>query len=140
MSAMRVSVLAHRANGPLHLDLVTGVGSTCPTWALAWAGPRLRLVRKLGHRRRYLTWSGPLAGGRGSVRAVGRGWLRGLPRAADWNLELSFSGFADKQLRRFLRLRTAAFPAAWALLLRGQGERVVQHRLMPRIPRHERLG
>lgn len=133
-------MLVHRAHGPLHCDVIIGVGAKCPTWSLSRERSGWRVIRKPDHRRRYLTWCGPLKGGRGVVHVLGRGWVQGAPRAAGWSLTINLNGFIGKELRHFTRLPSAAFPLAVVWSMRGHGERVVGHRLIPRIPHHERLG
>jgi hypothetical protein len=61
-----------RGAGPLHYDVIIGTGARCLTWrferhARGWRGQQIT-----DHRRRYLTWSGPLSGGRGVVRVCAR--------------------------------------------------------------------
>lgn len=88
-------LLRHRGHGPTHLDLVLADGAACPTLRLD--GRRWRWQPP--HRRRYLGWAGPIAGGRGSIRIIWRGqarirrhnlgWIIAL---ADWTLLLRRDG------------------------------------------------
>lgn len=81
-------VLEHTGYGPLHYDwLLEDAGTPDPRAALLWTG---RCVlgpaqwRAAGtwevqsappHRRVYLTYEGPITGGRGQVRQVAAGWF-----------------------------------------------------------------
>ena len=63
-------LLAHDHPEP-HLDLIIAHGRRCPTLRIdargaTWAAP---------HRRHYLTYRGPVPGGRGRVAPVWRGWV-----------------------------------------------------------------
>ncbi len=63
----RARLLLHRGHGPLHWDLVVSAGANLVTlrlernhggWRVRWQPP---------HRRRYMTYAGPIPGGRGTV-------------------------------------------------------------------------
>ncbi len=69
-------VSEHRGVGPVHYDVIIGTGPRCHTWRFergtrGWHGRRIA-----DHRRRYLTWSGPISGNRGTVmvRATSRAY------------------------------------------------------------------
>jgi len=67
----------HAGFGPDHYDLMIEAGETLATWRFAdppggAAGP-LPCERIADHRRAYLTYEGPVSGGRGTVRIVDRG-------------------------------------------------------------------
>jgi hypothetical protein len=67
-----LTVSQHRGYGPLHVDVLVGAGPRCRTWRFerttrGWVGRPIQ-----AHRRRYLTWSGPVPGGRGVVRVQQR--------------------------------------------------------------------
>jgi len=78
-ATMRRFVLLHHLCGAdSHYDLMIEVGELLATWRLPRPLERIdaapvAAVRIGMHRRAYLDYEGPLAGGRGSVRAVDRG-------------------------------------------------------------------
>ena len=65
----QATLLRHRHHGPEHLDLVIANGANCLTMRLAGKIWRWQAA----HRRRYLTYSGPISKDRGSVRVLWRG-------------------------------------------------------------------
>jgi DNA polymerase Ligase (LigD) len=71
----RFVVLEHEWNG-IHWDFMLEAGDGLKTWSLgAPIVPGLRLEASMlpDHRRIYLTFEGPIAGGRGRVRRVAEG-------------------------------------------------------------------
>jgi hypothetical protein len=67
-----LTVSLHRGYGPPHLDVLLGAGPRCRTWRFertvrGWVGRPIQ-----AHRRRYLSWSGPVPGGRGFVQVLHR--------------------------------------------------------------------
>ena len=70
-------VLHHAGHGEPHYDLMLDVSpdSDLRTWRVYHWPPMAmtRVVRLSDHRRRYLTYEGPISGGRGEVRRVERG-------------------------------------------------------------------
>ena len=74
----RFVILHHRAPQGEHWDLMLERGETLATWQLL-ADPRRDDVwpisaRRIGdHRRHYLTYEGPLGGGRGEVHRIASG-------------------------------------------------------------------
>src|SRR3954470_14096628 len=82
------SLLLHRGAGPAHLDLVLGVGARCPTLGLHPAGAGWTGIWKPAHRRRWLAFSGPVAGGRGAVESRWRGVARWHRSAGGWRIIL----------------------------------------------------
>ncbi len=73
-----LTVLQHRGHGPQHMDVVLGAGPRCRTWRFerttrGWVGRPIQ-----AHRRRYLSWSGPVPGGRGVVRVLHHGRASGV--------------------------------------------------------------
>jgi hypothetical protein len=71
----RASLLAHRGHGPWHLDLVIESGARLHTISLARERGRWRARWMPSHRRRYLAYAGPIAGGRGVVMRAWSGTL-----------------------------------------------------------------
>jgi hypothetical protein len=65
-------ILRHTGNGPLHYDVVVAGGGRCPTIALLPGRP-WRWRWQQPHRRRYLTYRGAVAGGRGRITRVWNG-------------------------------------------------------------------
>ena len=64
------ALLRHRRHGPIHDDLILGgTGPTCPTLHLTRRSWRWQPA----HRRRWLSWSGPVSGGRGAATALWHG-------------------------------------------------------------------
>lgn len=72
MGWARATLLRHRGHGPCHADLVLETGATCATIRLGVAAGRWLVTIGVPHRRRYLTYRGPVAG-RGAVAHLWRG-------------------------------------------------------------------
>lgn len=83
----RASVLLHRGHGRPHLDIVLSRGRACPTLWLAGASWRWQAP----HRRRYLTCSGPVPGGRGRTLRLWSGPARLHRCNLGWKLQLGDS-------------------------------------------------
>ena len=80
MRSAPASLLRHVGHGPTHFDLVIGYGKQCPTAKLHLKFGVLAGFWQAPHRRRYLSYRGPVRGGRGSVQQVWQGqvwWHRG---------------------------------------------------------------
>lgn len=75
MAWIAATLLVHRGHGPRHADLVLGTGRQCVTVRMDVLAGRWRVSMGVAHRRRYLTYRGPVAG-RGTVVQLwrGRGW------------------------------------------------------------------
>ena len=77
-------ILAHSGHGPLHYDLMLEHGGSLATWHLPClpadlpAGQAAHARKLPDHRTAYLTYEGPVSGGRGHVRRVGDGTYEGL--------------------------------------------------------------
>ena len=92
MSGMttRYALLKHSGHGPLHFDLLLELepGSPLATWQLP-VDPRGAAVEDLegrriqDHRPAYLTYEGPVSGGRGHVERPAGGPLEVLSAEAD---------------------------------------------------------
>ena len=86
----------HREHGPTHGDLMLQHGPALVTWRLPAealrAGPiqHLPAQRLADHRSEYLTYEGPVSGGRGEVEAMDRGSYELISHDDDrWVVELS---------------------------------------------------
>jgi hypothetical protein len=79
-AALRYVVLRHEGVPDPHFDLMfeTSPGSPLATWrSPAWPiAEDMPLTPLADHRRDYLTYEGPVSGGRGSVRRVAEGFHR----------------------------------------------------------------
>jgi hypothetical protein len=120
-SAREFVVLRHVLADGEHWDLLLDRGDALATWQLlddpadlAPRGPLRSLrARPIGdHRRAYLTYEGPVSGGRGHVTRVDRGTHAVLEQHADaWALRLSGARLAGR-----FNLRRVGPPAdAWEL-------------------------
>ena len=80
-------VVLHHAEstGGEHWDLMLDDGDALATWQLfAWPPTgRMRACEIFRHRRRYLTYEGPLSRDRGTVRRVESGVYELIDRSAD---------------------------------------------------------
>lgn len=92
-------ILAHSGQGPEHCDLMLERGGALATWQLPCPPALLELglahpVRKLpDHRVAYLSYEGPVSGGRGSVRRAGGGTYETLSAAAGrWVVRMAGRG------------------------------------------------
>ena len=89
-------ILAHSGAGPLHYDLMLESGSSLATWHVP-APPREMAIGadvaapRLGdHRRAYLSYQGPVSGGRGCVRRVEAGsYDHIVAEARRWRVRLA---------------------------------------------------
>jgi hypothetical protein len=72
-------ILLHSGHGARHYDLMLEQAEGLATWQVAQdpaalpAGARLPARRLPDHRRAYLTYEGPVSGGRGSVQRIHAG-------------------------------------------------------------------
>ena len=62
-------------------------------------GQSLEARRIAEHRPRYLDYEGPISGGRGSVRRLGRGSATVDERPGEWRLEVVWEGKDPQRLR-----------------------------------------
>lgn len=91
----RFVIQFHSAPAGAHYDLMLEAGEALATWRLdrlpaeAAGGQALPATALPDHRREYLTYEGPVSGGRGSVRIVDRGDCEIRARGRDeWAFEL----------------------------------------------------
>lgn len=130
MAWVAASLLVHRGHGPRHADLVLGTGPRCVTIRMEISAGRWRVGVGVAHRRRYLTYRGPVVG-RGTVAQLwrGRGWSSRSANAQHFRL---WSNQMDwMKMRRFFGMAEgvrAAFP--W-----GRGEVVVPLHRVATLPR-----
>lgn len=123
-ASLRFAVLEHTGMGPDHWDLLLELkpGAALSTWRLE-ADPTREdacgALRLADHRAAYLSYEGPVSGGRGAVRRVAGGVLE-VHRATPDLLQGALNGGDWKRtfaLQRQLpgapvwRLRLAALPA-----------------------------
>ncbi|MHC4562329.1 MAG: DNA polymerase ligase N-terminal domain-containing protein [Planctomycetota bacterium] len=72
-------ILRHSDFGPMHYDLMLRYGEALATWQLATdprtiePGQSVEAKRLPDHRLAYLTYEGPVSGGRGRVERVAQG-------------------------------------------------------------------
>lgn len=72
-------ILLHSGHGATHYDLMLEQADGLATWQIAQdpaalpAGGRLPARRLADHRKAYLTYEGPVSGGRGSVQRIHAG-------------------------------------------------------------------
>ena len=82
----RFVVLRHERGRSVHFDLMLERGGRLDTWKFS-AQPRSRTslagIRLAPHRTHYLTYEGPVSGGRGTVARVDEGTYRVKGRGAD---------------------------------------------------------
>jgi hypothetical protein len=69
------SILCHRSQGTRHFDLVFLGGAKCPTLSLWREREGWHAKRIPDHRRRYLTYRGAVAKGRGRVEHLWHGMV-----------------------------------------------------------------
>ena len=84
MRSAPASLLLHEGYGEPHYDLVIGWGKSCPTLKL-----RLSIRGFMGrwqapHRRRYLSYRGPVGAGRGRVEQLWHGRVRWHRHQLGW--------------------------------------------------------
>lgn len=88
----------------LHWDFLIEDGTDLASWRLLelpQSGKRVPALLLPVHRCHYLTWEGPVSGGRGSVRRIYSGELEcevGWPNVVDWpgiRFNMVDSGFAE---------------------------------------------
>lgn len=89
-------ILVHSGHGPSHFDFMLSRGQTLATWQLARsplelaAGQSLPARKLADHRPAYLTYEGPVSGGRGEVRRQEEGTYELLTEGAEeWRLRLA---------------------------------------------------
>jgi hypothetical protein len=70
------SLMLHRGAGMEHFDLIFLGGSRCLTISLWWESGRWHARRLPDHRRRYLTYRGPVGGGRGQIDHLWHGLIK----------------------------------------------------------------
>ncbi len=115
MPVMRASFLLHRGYGPRHGDLILQTGARCLTLRIDGQQGRWRVAIAEPHRRRYLTYRGPLSGSRGVVEVLWSGTLDGWCSVAGQHWRLYPNAFFMSQLRRLSRThRQPAKALFWA--------------------------
>jgi hypothetical protein len=87
-TAYRFVILHHRLTDGEHWDLMLEQGESLLTWQLAREPVRTDCLpipaRQTGpHRKAYLTYEGPISGGRGEVRRVDSGWVEFVAVSSD---------------------------------------------------------
>ena len=99
----RFVIHRHSGYGPVHWDLMLECGEALATWRIeadpltASSGRPIEATRIAGHRKAYLDYEGPIAGGRGRVDVVDRGQLHILSSSKDlWELELDGEIFCGR--------------------------------------------
>ena len=97
---MRASLLLHRGYGARHGDLILATGARCLTLRIDCQQGRWRVAIADPHRRRYVTYRGPLSGGRGAVEVLWSGTLDGWCSVAGHHWCLYPNSFFMSQLRR----------------------------------------
>jgi hypothetical protein len=123
MARVHATLLEHRGHGPRHYDLVLGTGKRCRTVRLERRRGRWGATPAAPHRRRYLTYRGPVPGGRGSVLQIWHGSARGWCSATGQHWILEPKSFLHSDLRSILRPSPGA--GAWTL-------DVISERVVPR--------
>ena len=100
MQVMRASLLLHRGYGARHGDLILETGARCLTLRIDCQQGRWRVAIAEPHRRRYLTYRGPLSASRGIVDVLWSGTLDGWCSVVGrhWRLHPNF--FFMSKLRR----------------------------------------
>ena len=93
--AGRFVIHAHSGHGPRHYDLMLERGEALATWQLAQdpvetGGRRPARARRIqDHRLAYLTYEGPVSGGRGRVDRIDAGTCKLLAVAEErWEFDL----------------------------------------------------
>jgi predicted esterase len=66
----------HRGLGRAHFDLIIGYGRHCPTVRVELVRNAVRVAWSAPHRRHYLSYRGPVSGGRGVVAPRWYGQVR----------------------------------------------------------------
>lgn len=92
--ARRFVVLEHRQRDGVHWDLMLETAGVLATWQVSappeqWGPDPILCERIFDHRLQYLTYEGPVSGGRGQVRRVEQGMFE-VMRESDsrWDVRL----------------------------------------------------
>ena len=92
----RFVIQLHSTDEGSHYDFMVDIGQALATWRLdrlpLSLGPddNLPAERLPDHRRDYLSYQGPIGGGRGTVRIIDAGRCRILVRSRDtWRIQLA---------------------------------------------------
>ena len=109
MPVIRACLLRHRGGGAWHGDLILATGARCLTLRISCQQGRWRVAIADPHRRRYLTYGGPLSDGRGVVDRLWSGTLEGWYSVTGPHWRLSPNSLFMSQLR--LLSRTHRQPA-----------------------------
>ena len=102
-------ILAHSGQGPTHYDLMLARGDSLATWQLPSpvaemvTGATVRAKKLPDHRTWYLTYEGPLSGGRGRVRRLDAGTCEHIHAGPDLWL-VSLDGLTGRNLLELRRL------------------------------------
>ncbi len=118
MPRFRASLLLHRGHGPRHGDLVLATGARCLTLRVAWQLGHWRVSVAEPHRRRYLTYRGPLSAGRGVVNQLWSGPLDGWCSVLRKNWRLKPNHLFMMKLRQINR--SGARPPTELFTSRGE--------------------
>ena len=115
-------ILAHSGYGPLHYDLMFRRGAVLATWQLGQSplellpGQSLPALKLADHRLVYLTYEGPIGGGRGQVVREEEGTYELLSQGPEgWRIRL-----AGARMRGVYLLR-AEEGAGWTLVCESVG-------------------
>jgi len=106
----------HRGHGPDHFDMMLEQADSLATWQFSQSplqigrGQQLTARRIGDHRPAYLTYEGPVSGGRGNVSIVERGDFR-LIRTEEGRWELELHG--RRLVGRFELIRRKTEPGEW---------------------------
>ena len=102
-------ILAHSGHGPTHYDLMLADGDSLATWQLPApvaelpTGATVRARKLPDHRMAYLTYEGPVSGGRGHVTRLDAGTCERLCAGPDRWL-VSLDGLTGRNLLELRRL------------------------------------
>ncbi len=109
---------AHSGQGELHYDLMLSKGDVLATWQLRESpvgipvGESILASRLSDHRAAYLTYQGPVSGGRGEVAMLDRGSYELLSeQPARWEVRLD----GTKISGRYELVREGGSEGAWTL-------------------------
>ena len=122
MPVIRASLLLHRGYGARHGDLILQTGARCFTLRIDAQQGRWRVAIAEPHRRRYLTYRGPLSGSRGVVEVLWTGTLDGWCSVAGQHWRLYPNAFFMSQLRRLNLVAAVGIQNSTAKSQRRQGK------------------
>ena len=109
----KAALLWHSDLNGGHFDLLLGAGLLCRTWRIelnAYGHPQF-WQSHVPHRRRYLSYQGPVSRGRGRVRCHWRGAM--MITQSDWGWQLMVGELGVVRLRTDGTVRATRFPRFW---------------------------